>query len=114
MPADRRGRITGPSSRRGAASFSRSTISTRSEENRPMTAAPTLASLSKDLESGRTSSRALAEACLAAIEAEDGEGARAFLQVDREAALAQADAMDRLRASGAAPDRKSTRLNSSH
>jgi aspartyl-tRNA(Asn)/glutamyl-tRNA(Gln) amidotransferase subunit A len=71
----------------------------------PMTAGPTLAALAADLEAGRTSARALVEACLARIEDEHGEGARALVHVDREAALRAADAMDGLRAAGAAPSR---------
>jgi aspartyl-tRNA(Asn)/glutamyl-tRNA(Gln) amidotransferase subunit A len=63
----------------------------------------TLASLSAGLVAGRSSSRSLLEACLARIEDAAGEGGRAFLHVDRDAALAQADAMDVLRSSGAAP-----------
>ena len=43
------------------------------------------------------------EACLTRIEDPAGEGKRVFLQVDRDAALAQADAMDALRSCGAAP-----------
>jgi aspartyl-tRNA(Asn)/glutamyl-tRNA(Gln) amidotransferase subunit A len=69
----------------------------------PMTAKPTLADLAADLSSGRTSSRALAEACLDRIEDPAGEGRTTFLHVDRGAALAQADAMDLLRSSAAAP-----------
>lgn len=68
-----------------------------------MTAKPTLADLATDLSSRRTSSRALVEACLAQIEDPAGEGRTTFLHVDRGAALAQADAMDLLRSSAAAP-----------
>ena len=63
----------------------------------------TLAELSDDLAHGRTTSRALTEGCLAAIEDDSGEGARAFLKVNREGALATADYMDGLRARGAEP-----------
>lgn len=63
----------------------------------------TLAELSDDLAQGRTTSRALTEGCLAAIEDEGGEGARAFLKVNRDSALATADYMDGLRARGAEP-----------
>jgi aspartyl-tRNA(Asn)/glutamyl-tRNA(Gln) amidotransferase subunit A len=69
----------------------------------PMTAKPTLANLAADLSSGRTSSRALVEACLDRIDDPAGEGRTTFLYVDRGAALAQADAMDLLRSSAAAP-----------
>jgi aspartyl-tRNA(Asn)/glutamyl-tRNA(Gln) amidotransferase subunit A len=58
--------------------------------------------LAADLAAGRASSRSLLEACLARIEAPAGEGRTTFLQVDRHAALAQADAMDLLRSNGAA------------
>jgi aspartyl-tRNA(Asn)/glutamyl-tRNA(Gln) amidotransferase subunit A len=61
----------------------------------------TLATLSADLAAGRSSSRSLVQACLARIEDRAGEGERAFLQVDRSGALAQADAIDALRARGA-------------
>lgn len=63
----------------------------------------TIRELAEDLANGRTTSRALTEACLGAIEDEAGEGARVFLQVDREGALATADYMDGLRARNAAP-----------
>jgi aspartyl-tRNA(Asn)/glutamyl-tRNA(Gln) amidotransferase subunit A len=65
--------------------------------------APTLASLANDLESGRTSSRKLVDACLARIADPSGEGARAFIHVDAEAAIEAAEAMDRLREIKAAP-----------
>src|SRR3981189_1190770 len=65
--------------------------------------APTLASLANDLESGRTSSRKLVDACLARIADPSGEGARAFINVDGEAAIEAAEAMDRLREVKAAP-----------
>jgi len=68
-----------------------------------MTTKPTLANLATDLASGRTSSRALVEACLDRIEDPSGEGRRTFLHVDRSAVVAQAEAMDLLRSSGAAP-----------
>jgi len=70
-----------------------------------MTAKPTLASLAIDLASGRASSRSLVEACLDRIEDPAGEGGKTFLHVDKRAVLAQADAMDLLRSSGAAPSR---------
>src|SRR5882762_2037081 len=65
----------------------------------------TLASLADDLEAGRTSARKLVEECLARIADPAGEGQRAFIHVDREAALEAADAMDRLRKANAAPSR---------
>ena len=64
---------------------------------------PTLAELAADLVLGRTSSRALTQECLDRIDDPEGEGSRTFLQVDRRAVLAQADAMDLRRSSGAAP-----------
>ncbi len=64
---------------------------------------PTLASLADDLESGRTSARKLVDECLARIADSSGEGARAFLHVDAEAAIEAAEAMDRLREVKAAP-----------
>lgn len=63
----------------------------------------TLNELSDDLAAGQTTSRELTEACLAAIDDPAGEGARVFLSVDRDGALAAADYMDGLRARGAAP-----------
>jgi aspartyl-tRNA(Asn)/glutamyl-tRNA(Gln) amidotransferase subunit A len=64
---------------------------------------PTLASLAADLASGATSSRKLVEQCLARIADPAGEGQRAFIHVDKDAALDGADAMDRLRKAKAAP-----------
>src|SRR4029079_8338986 len=66
---------------------------------------PTLAKLAEDLESGRTTSRQLVEACIARIADPSGEGRRTFLHVDKDAALAAADAMDGLRKVKAAPSR---------
>ncbi|MBC7576461.1 MAG: amidase [Tardiphaga sp.] len=66
---------------------------------------PTLASLADDLAAGRTTSRTLVEECLARIADPHGEGVRAFLRVDKAAALAAADAMDQLRSVNAAPSR---------
>jgi len=57
-------------------------------------------SLQRDLAAGRTSSRALTEQALARIAEPEGEGARAFMQVYRDAALVEADYSDRLRRSG--------------
>ncbi|WP_454916832.1 amidase [Xanthobacter sediminis] len=64
---------------------------------------PTLADLAADLASGRTTARALTEACLARIEDPAGEGERAFVSVDADGALAAAAAQDTLRKAGAAP-----------
>ena len=64
---------------------------------------PTLAALADDLENGRTSARKLVDDCLARIADPAGEGARAFIHVDAEAAIEAAEAMDRLREVKAAP-----------
>jgi aspartyl-tRNA(Asn)/glutamyl-tRNA(Gln) amidotransferase subunit A len=64
---------------------------------------PTLAALADDLENGRTSARKLVDQCLARIADPSGEGARAFIRVDAEAAIEAAEAMDRLREVKAAP-----------
>jgi aspartyl-tRNA(Asn)/glutamyl-tRNA(Gln) amidotransferase subunit A len=66
---------------------------------------PTLTKLAEDLGSGRTTSRKLVEECLARIADPAGEGQRAFIRVDKAAALAAADAMDGLRMVKAAPSR---------
>ena len=57
------------------------------------------------LAEGRTTSRAIVEACLARIADPSGEGARTFVKVYGEAARAAADAMDALRRAGRAPSR---------
>jgi aspartyl-tRNA(Asn)/glutamyl-tRNA(Gln) amidotransferase subunit A len=64
---------------------------------------PTLASLADDLANGRSSARKLVEECLARIADPAGEGQRAFIHVDKQAALEAAEAMDRLRKANAAP-----------
>jgi aspartyl-tRNA(Asn)/glutamyl-tRNA(Gln) amidotransferase subunit A len=64
---------------------------------------PTLALLADDLENGRTNSRKLVDECLARIADQSGEGGRAFVHVDVEAAIEAAKAMDRLRDVKAAP-----------
>ncbi len=64
---------------------------------------PTLASLAADLDTGRTTARKLVEECLARIADPAGEGARTFIHVDKDAAIAAADAMDHLRKAHAAP-----------
>jgi aspartyl-tRNA(Asn)/glutamyl-tRNA(Gln) amidotransferase subunit A len=63
----------------------------------------TLAALADDLANGRTSARKLVEQCLARIADPAGEGQRAFIHVDRQAALDAAEAMDALRKANAAP-----------
>src|SRR5277367_4125079 len=64
---------------------------------------PTLTALAEDLESGRTNARKLVDECLAKIADNSGEGPRAFVHVDVEAAIEVAKAMDRLREVKAAP-----------
>jgi len=64
---------------------------------------PTLATLAADLAAGRTSARKLVDECLAKIADKAGEGARVFIHVDAEGAMAAAEAMDRLREINAAP-----------
>lgn len=61
----------------------------------------TVTQLSRDLEAGKTSSRALVEQALARINDPKGEGKRAFLQVYADRALADADYADQLRKRGA-------------
>src|SRR6201989_2362147 len=67
------------------------------------TLATTLATLAQDLAAGRTTARKLVEECLARIADPGGEGERTFIHVDKDAALAAADAMDALRKVKAAP-----------
>ncbi len=62
----------------------------------------TLTGLAADLASGRTTSRALLEDCLARIADPAGEGSRTFIAVAADAARAQADAADALRRYGRA------------
>jgi aspartyl-tRNA(Asn)/glutamyl-tRNA(Gln) amidotransferase subunit A len=66
---------------------------------------PTLAELADDLENGRTTARKIVDACLERIADTTGEGERAFIHVDAEAAIEAAEAMDRLREIKAAPSR---------
>ncbi|HZD26991.1 MAG TPA: amidase [Alphaproteobacteria bacterium] len=63
----------------------------------------TIRELSRQLATGQTSARALSEAALARIEDPAGEGSRAFTKVYRDAALAEAEASDRLRTAGIVP-----------
>jgi len=60
----------------------------------------TVAQLAADLAAGRTTSRRLAEQALGRIADPAGEGARAFIKVYAESALAEADYSDRLRKGG--------------
>lgn len=60
----------------------------------------TVAVLSAELAAGRTTSRRLVDLALSRCTDPTGEGPRAFMKVYREAALAEAEASDRLRALG--------------
>lgn len=60
----------------------------------------TVAQLARDLDAGRTTSRALVEQALERIADPSGEGARAFVHVDAEGARAEADHADALRKRG--------------
>jgi aspartyl-tRNA(Asn)/glutamyl-tRNA(Gln) amidotransferase subunit A len=60
----------------------------------------TVAQLAADLAAGRTSSRHLTEQALERIADRSGEGARAFIKVYADSALAEADFSDRLRKGG--------------
>jgi len=60
----------------------------------------TVTQLAADLAAGRTTSRRLTEEALAKIADPKGEGARAFIKVYAESALAEADFSDRLRKGG--------------
>jgi aspartyl-tRNA(Asn)/glutamyl-tRNA(Gln) amidotransferase subunit A len=64
---------------------------------------PTVRQLIADLEAGRTTAGDLVEECLARIEEPFGEGGRAFVAFDPEAARATAAAMDALRRANRAP-----------
>lgn len=55
------------------------------------------------LQQGKSTSRALTEQSLARIEDSNGEGPRTFIRVFRDAALAAAEASDRMRAAGVVP-----------
>jgi aspartyl-tRNA(Asn)/glutamyl-tRNA(Gln) amidotransferase subunit A len=63
----------------------------------------TLSGLARELASGKTTARALVEACLSRIADTTGEGARAFIRVDAAQARAAADGIDKLRTADAAP-----------
>ncbi len=65
--------------------------------------ARTLSTLAADLAAGRTTSATLVQEALARIDAPDGEGKLTFVKVQRDAALAAAEAMDKLRGAGLAP-----------
>ena len=63
----------------------------------------TLPELSRDLATGKTTSEQLVRECLAKITDPAGEGARAFIKVYADAALAAARASDSARAAGQVP-----------
>ena len=63
----------------------------------------TILELAANLLAGKTSSRAITEAALAKIDDPAGEGARTYIKVYREAALAEAKASDNLRKHGIVP-----------
>ena len=62
-----------------------------------------IAALARDLAEGRATSRRLVEEALARIADANGEGGRVFTKVHAQAALAAADASDRLRKQGVVP-----------
>jgi aspartyl-tRNA(Asn)/glutamyl-tRNA(Gln) amidotransferase subunit A len=64
---------------------------------------PTVASLAAHLAAGRTTSVELTKQALSRIDDPNGEGARAFITVYRESAIAAAEASDRLRSFGVVP-----------
>ncbi|KXU91905.1 amidase [Caballeronia megalochromosomata] len=59
-----------------------------------------LSQLAADLDAGRSTSRALVETALARIDSDGGNGGNAFISVDGERALREADAQDALRRAG--------------
>jgi aspartyl-tRNA(Asn)/glutamyl-tRNA(Gln) amidotransferase subunit A len=78
-------------------------VTPKEADKKAMPKHPTLATLAADLDAGRATARKLAEECLARIADPTGVGARAFIHVDKDAAIAAADAMDHLRKANAAP-----------
>ena len=66
-------------------------------------ARPTLAAIAGELAAGRVTAAELVEDALRRIEDPAGEGGRAFLTVEADAARAAAAAMDALRAVGLEP-----------
>lgn len=66
---------------------------------------PTLSELAQQLDARTTTSRVLVEECLARIDDAAGEGQRAYISVNRDAAIAAADNIDKLRAKGISPSR---------
>ena len=76
-----------------------------SKRDKVMRQARTLEQYAADLGAGRTSSRALVDACLDRIGDPAGEGDRVFLKVHEEQARAAAENMDRARSHGFSPSR---------
>jgi aspartyl-tRNA(Asn)/glutamyl-tRNA(Gln) amidotransferase subunit A len=66
-----------------------------------MSTGPLLDGVALALESGRLTSRALVEECLDKATRKDGQGSRVFIHLDPDSVIAQAEAMDRMRAAGA-------------
>src|SRR5215469_5356169 len=64
---------------------------------------PTIAGLARELATGATTSRKLTERALARAQDPKGEGGRVYVRLFAEAALAEAEASDRLRAHGIVP-----------
>jgi aspartyl-tRNA(Asn)/glutamyl-tRNA(Gln) amidotransferase subunit A len=62
---------------------------------------PTLSHLAQGLAAGEITSRALVQRCLENIRSPDGEGARTFLKVHAQTALASAESYDQMRRRGA-------------
>ncbi len=63
----------------------------------------TIQEYAADLVTGKTTSREIVEQALAKIDDKNGEGARTYIKVYRESALAEADASDKLRKHGIVP-----------
>ena len=63
----------------------------------------TILEYAADLAAGKTTSREITAKALAKIDDKNGEGIRTYIKVFREAALAEADASDRLRKHGIVP-----------
>jgi aspartyl-tRNA(Asn)/glutamyl-tRNA(Gln) amidotransferase subunit A len=109
MDQDRRDFLRG-AARAGAVALAGSTLARAApalargaptRESAPVSIAPmTIAECSRQLAAGTLTSRQLVERALRAIDDPQGEGARAFLVVHRQAALAAADRVDARRRAG--------------